>query len=238
MYTSTLEAPVLVVGAAHVVDVGAPLRRVLGGRALDAIAVELDSERAARVLAGKPEAAGGSDAPFFLRLWSVLQRRLGAQIGAGEAGAEMKAAADFAHEASLPLFLIDDPIRETLTSLLRSMSGRERVSLLVGALVGLLIPSRLVERQLDRYNEAPSDYLEEVRRVYPGVARVLLDDRNEHMADRLAEIRRRGYGRVAAVVGDAHVAGLAGALRRRGVPVETCSFGALRAVRGPSAGSS
>ncbi|HUI38683.1 MAG TPA: TraB/GumN family protein, partial [Thermoplasmata archaeon] len=180
--------------------------------------------------------------PFFVRLWGILQRRLGEDIGGGIAGAEMRTAARLAKERSIPLFLIDDPIRETLQNLIRSMSVRERISLLLGAVVGVFLPTRYVERQIDRYTESPADYLEEVRRAYPSVARVLLDDRNEHMAGRLGELRGRGYGRVVAVVGDAHLSGLADALKRRGIPVETVSLGTLMstdgAASGPAPGSS
>jgi pheromone shutdown protein TraB len=107
------------------------------------------------------------------------------------------------------------------------MDVRERVQLLVGGVAGLAVPSRMVERHLERYNEAPGDYLDEIRRAFPGVARVLLDERNEHMADRLGSLRASGFGRIAAVVGDAHLPGLADALRRRGIPVETVSLGEL-----------
>jgi pheromone shutdown protein TraB len=232
VYASTTQAPVLVVGAAHVVDLNAPLRALFGERTLDAIAIELDAERASHLLAPRSQGRSGSGGPLFLKLWALLQRRLGSSIGAGEPGAEMKTAADIARERSLPLFLIDDPIRETLARLVRSMSLRERVSIVAGAVIGLFVPSRLVEDQLETYTEAPSQYMEEVRKLYPTVARVLLDDRNEHMADRLTELRGRGYGRVAAVVGDAHVIGLADALRRRGVPVETVAFRELRGTKG------
>jgi pheromone shutdown protein TraB len=231
---STVQAPVLLVGSAHVVDLAGPLRATLGERTLDAVAVELDPERARTLLADASSAAappmrrGG---PFLLRLWAHLQRRLGQQIGAG-VGAEMREAAAFARDRRLPLFLIDDPIGQTIGRLFRSMDVRERVQLLVGGVAGLAVPSRVVERHLDRYDEAPGDYLDEIRRAFPGVARVLLDERNEHMADRLGSLRARGFGRIAAVVGDAHLHGLADALRRRGIPVETVSLGELR--RGPS----
>jgi len=239
MYASTMEGPVLLLGSAHVVDLDVPLRRELGRRVLDGVAVELDAERAASVLSEDPESPSGRPGgPFFVRLWGMLQKRLGEQIGGGVAGAEMRTAARFAREQGLPLFLIDDPIRETIGRLMRSMSVRERVSLLVGGIVGLVIPSRVVERQIDSYTESSEDFLQEVRRAFPQVARVLIDERNEHMADRLREIRRRGYGRVAAVVGDAHVPGLAQALRRRGIPVETVALGQLRASTAPSDGPS
>jgi pheromone shutdown protein TraB len=67
---------------------------------------------------------------------------------------------------------------------------------------------------------------------------VLIDDRNEHMADRLAELRARGFGRLAVVVGDAHVIGLRRALEHRGVPVETLPFRELRAATGSAPNAS
>ncbi|MGA7650788.1 MAG: hypothetical protein WBW40_08840, partial [Thermoplasmata archaeon] len=70
------------------------------------------------------------------------------------------------------------------------------------------------------------------------LARVLLDDRNEHMADRLVSLRQRGFGRMAVVVGDAHLEGLRTALVRRGLPSEVVRFSELRAATAPSPGSS
>ncbi|MCI4333474.1 MAG: TraB/GumN family protein [Thermoplasmata archaeon] len=231
VYSSTLEAPVLLLGAAHVVDLEGPIRSTLRNRPLDAIAVELDDERARALLTeGTPEASKGGG-PFFLRLWGVVQRRLGGELGSGIAGAEMRSAAALAKERGIPLLLIDDPIRETVARLIGSMSFRERILLVAGSVVGLVIPSRIVRQEIDRYAEAPDEYVDQLRQSYPGVARVLLDERNEHMAARLADARRNGYGRVAAVVGDAHIRGLADALHRRGVPTETVAFSDLRNVK-------
>jgi len=230
VFARTNEAPVLLLGAAHVVDLAGPLREALEGRTLDAVAVELDAERAAVLLAPEGTATRAAGAPLFARLWGSIQRRLGAEIGGGAPGDEMKIAAEVAKERDLPLFLIDDPIRVTLGNLVRTMPFKERVLLLASAVVGLFVPSRVVEREMDRYSESPEEYTQELRSTSPTLAKVLLDDRNEHMAQRLAELRTRGYGRVAAVVGDAHVAGLASSLRRRGVPVESISFRELRAA--------
>jgi pheromone shutdown protein TraB len=118
------------------------------------------------------------------------------------------------------------------------MPFKERVALLAGAVVALFVPARVVEREMDRYTAAPEAYTNELRKASPTVARVLLDERNEHMADRLTALRQRGYGRLAVVVGDAHVTGLKSALGRRGVPVEAISFAELRGATGPSPSSS
>jgi pheromone shutdown protein TraB len=238
VYASTAQTPVLLLGAAHVIDLNGPIRRALGDRVLDGIALELDRERADALFApGGGDRARPRGVPLVARLWGHLQRRLGAELGGG-AGEEMKVAASVARERDLPLFLIDDPIRATLTSLLAAMPMRERVSLLVGAVVGLFVPSRVVVREMDRYVEDPAEFASELRQASPTLAKVLLDDRNEHMADRLSSLRAQGYGRIAVVVGDAHLPGLSDALRRRGVPVESIAFHELRSATGPSPSSS
>ena len=233
MYASTTEGPVLLVGVSHVVDLEAPLRAVLGTRVLDGIAVELDAERAEALLAeGAPRRRSGG--PLFARLWSRVQLRLGDEIGGGPPGGEMRVAARVAKERGLPLFLIDDPIRATLLHLVRAMPFKERVQLLVGAFVGLFVPARVVRREMDRYANEPEAYTDELRRASPTLAHVLLDERNEHMAERLRQLRARGYGRIAVVIGDAHRTGLGSALHRRGIPVESIPFETLRAPTGRS----
>jgi pheromone shutdown protein TraB len=238
VYARTNESPVLLLGAAHVIDLSEPIRRTLADRVLDGIAVELDRERAEALLAPSQPAGGRARGiPLIARLWSHLQRRLGAELGGG-AGEEMKVAARIAQDRALPLFLIDDPIRATLASMLSAMPLGERVRLLVGAVVGLFVPARVVSREMDRYVQDPGEFGSELRRASPTLAKVLLDDRNEHMADRLADLRARGFGRLAAVVGDAHLPGLTDALHRRGVPVEAIAFRELRGATGPSSSSS
>jgi len=233
VYASTTEVPVLLVGVAHVVDLEAPLRAVLGTRVLDGIAVELDAERAEALLAeGEPRRRSGG--PLFARLWSRVQLRLGDEIGGGPPGGEMRVAARVAKERGLPLFLIDDPIRATLLNLVRAMPFKERVQILVGAFVGLFVPARVVRREMDRYANEPEAYTDELRRASPTLAHVLLDERNEHMAERLRQLRARGYGRIAVVIGDAHRTGLGSALHRRGIPVESIPFETLRAPTGRS----
>jgi pheromone shutdown protein TraB len=238
MYARTTESPVLLLGAAHVIDLSGPLRSVLSGRILDGLAVELDPERAGALFAPSSHPRDRSGLPLVTRLWGIIQRRLGSELGGGEAGAEMKVAALVAQERRLPLFLIDDPIRLTVLRLVRTMPAKERVQLLLGALVALFLPARLVTREMDRYAASPEEYTDQLRMASPTLARVLLDERNEHMAERLTLLRLQGYGRLAAVVCDAHLHGLAAALGRRGVAVESIPFAQLREFRGPSSAPS
>jgi pheromone shutdown protein TraB len=220
---------IVLLGSAHVVDLSGPIRERLGALPLQAVALELDAQRAA-VLEGPVGARSRKrgSVPILIRFWGVLQRRLGAELGQG-AGGEMRAAAQFAKEKNVPVFLIDDPFNLTVRRLLGSLSPSERVRLLLGAVLGLVIPARAVKRELDHYSEAPTDYTDQIRTTFPSVARVLIDERNEHMAGRIEEMWRRGIRQIAVVVGDAHVPGLAQELRKRQLPVETVSLGQLRA---------
>ncbi len=225
---------VVVLGVAHVVDLEAPLRAALGARALDGVALELDAQRAAVLLGppGGPRSTAG--APFVFRLWALVQRRLGSAIGGGDAGEEMRVAARIAQERRLPVFLVDDPLPATIAAFARALPFKERIGLLLTAVVGLFLPSRVVEGEMDRYAESPEEFTDELRRVSPVLAHLLLDVRNEHMAERIASIGVAGVPRLAVVVGDAHVPGLATALRTRGVDVETIPFRELRRTTAPS----
>lgn len=226
--TSSDPGRILLLGSAHVIDLSGPIRERLTAMPLQAVALELDPQRAA-VLQEHPGGEKGrrTSGPALIRLWGLLQRRLGSELGAG-AGGEMRAAAQFARERQLPVFLIDDPLNQTIRRLLGSLSPIERIRLLAGAMLGLVIPARMVQGELDHYSEAPTDYTDQIRDGFPTVARVLIDERNEHMAGRLEELFRRGLRHIAVVVGDAHVAGLAAELRKRQLPVETVSLGQLR----------
>lgn len=219
---------ILLLGSAHVIDLSGPIRDRLNALPLQAVALELDPQRAAVLEehdapAGRPLPPG----PPLIRIWGLLQRRLGAELGQG-AGGEMRAAAQFAREKRLPVYLIDDPFNATIRRLLGALSPYERVRLLAGAVLGLVIPARVVQGELTHYTEAPSDYTDQIRAGFPTVARVLIDERNEHMAGRLEEMWRRGLRHIAVVVGDAHVPGLAAELKKRQLPVETVTLGQLR----------
>jgi pheromone shutdown protein TraB len=171
---------------------------------------------------------------MIFRLWALVQRRLGAAIGGGDAGQEMRVAARFAQERSLPIFLVDDPIQATIATFVRTMPFKERVGLLVAAIAGLFLPTRVVEGEVERYAEHPEAFAEELRQTSPALAHLLLDLRNEHMADRIAALGRSGVPHLAVVVGDAHLPGLAAALRVREVEVETVPFRDLRRATAPS----
>ena len=85
-----------------------------------------------------------------------------------------------------------------------------------------------METELRRYQDDPAAAIEELKRQYPTVWRVVIDERDEKMAQ---AIRRGLTGKGVAVVGDGHVDGM---LRRlTDLDVSTYRLGDVRADRLP-----
>ncbi len=228
-----MEPSVTLVGTAHVVDLSSAIARVFGQVAPDAVALELDADRARVLFEPTPEGSRSRrrGVPLSFRLFARLERRLARSIGGGVAGAEMKAAWNEARARRLPVYLIDAPIGETVGRLLGELSVAERLRLLAIAAVGLLVPPRVVRRELGRYADDPAEYESELRVQQPALARILIDERNERMAAHLARLVESGARRLVAVVGDAHVPGLAEALAARGISVRPIRLAELATFR-------
>lgn len=210
---------ILLAGVAHVIDLKRALTQSLTDFQPAAVAIELDPDRMASLVekakGGRSEKGGGrSGAPLFLRLWANVQERLASELGEIP-GAEMLTAVEVARELKVPLFLIDDPLNQVAPRLASALSPKERVRLLVSSVIALFIPANLVKKELEEYSQDRESYVGAMREQFPTVARVLIDERNLHMAQRVQEIAR-SYERVAVVVGDAHVSGLQSLLQGSG----------------------
>ena len=131
----------------------------------------------------------------------------------------MLSAMDAAGSLNAPVFLVDDDAYLSLRRMFKEMGLREKLRFL-SALIP--VPSfrrkTTVEREISRYEENEEAYMEEFARYFPTAKRILIDERNMHMAERIYRIAER-YGRVAAVLGDAHLEGIAAILRKRGAEV-------------------
>lgn len=232
---------ITLVGVAHVVDLKADLARVMASTTPDAVAIELDATRAEALSArseakdrGEPDPAAQRRAgqPILLRMWAHMQDRLATQLG-DIPGAEMLEALHLAKARNVPCYLIDDPIQTVAPRLMQSLSGKERVQLLIASVIALVIPARVVEKQLQNYTEERGAYLEALRTQYPSVTRILIDERNLHMGQRLGDLAGR-HARIMAVVGDAHVTGLQEVLTKAGHPVDLVHLETLHpATAGP-----
>ena len=202
----------LLVGTAHVLELALPLERVLRTFNPGVVALELDRERWAALRAPMRPHRG----PLLLRLLASLQERLGEMLGAPP-GSDMLAAGRTAQRLGARVALVDLPIGPTLQRAWRALSWRERLAL-ARELAPLLAGADLLTTGLatDDNPIATGDFsreLAEFAHRFPSLQRELIDRRDHYMARRLVALLRDGQ-RVAAVVGEGHLAGLARRLDR------------------------
>ncbi len=210
-------------GVGHVFDLAPSIRDAIQRRAPKVVALELDPARFAFLMNRPPQ-------PVRLSVFGMLaqfQARIAEQYGV-QVGDEMVAAAKVAREMGCELALIDQDSRVTLARAWQSMSFAERVRLVVFAVSGLFVRRQRVEAELDRFYQDERGYLEQFAKELPTVKRVLIDERDAHMADALRQLHA-AKGEVVAVVGDGHVDGLQKLLQ--GTPLDVVRLREL--VRGP-----
>ncbi len=203
---------ITLLGVGHVFDLGASVRAAIQRRAPKVVALELDPARFAFLMNRTPRGAR----PSIFGLLAQFQSRIAEQYGV-EVGSEMVAAANAAREIGSEIALIDQDSRVTLSRAWQEMSFAERVRLVVFSISGLFVRKRRVEAELDRFYRDERGYVEQFAKELPTVKRVLIDERDAHMADALRQLHR-SKGEVVAVVGDGHVEGLGRLLQD--VPLE------------------
>lgn len=200
---------ITLVGVGHVFDIGEQVRQVILGEMPGAVCVELDPSRYHALK--NPGTRKGM--PPTYRLLSLFQRRMAKDFG-GELGSEMLAAIDTAKGAGITTLLIDADAGLLFNNLWQEMPLKERVLLFVSALTGLFASKKKVQKELDNFSENEEAYLEQFGKEFPTLKKVLIDDRNQLMAGRIAEAEAR-YINVVAVIGDGHVEGISAMLAPR-----------------------
>jgi pheromone shutdown-related protein TraB len=228
---------IVLVGTAHVSRESADLvREVIEREGPDAVCLELDPQRfealSERV---RWESLNLVELIRSKRLATLLanlvlasyQRRLGGRLGVVP-GAEMLEASRTAERLGIPVALCDRDVRITLRRAWASMSFW-RKSQLGGVLAASLFERpELSEADLRRLRDRDviSELMDELGSALPELKRVLIDERDAWLAERIRTTEGR---KIVAVVGAGHLAGMERALRDRRA-VDLAAFEAIPPV--------
>jgi pheromone shutdown-related protein TraB len=214
---------ILLVGTAHVSRESVALVRLVIERARpDRVCVELDEgrhkalaeERRFEELDLRQVLRERQLATLMMNLTlAAYQRQLGLQLGVAP-GTELLEATRVARELGCGVELCDRDVRVTLRRAWRAMSLWQRFMLLSALLGSLFERPQITEDELRalREEDVLSRLLRELGDAFPALKRVLIDERDTYLAERIARAEGR---RVVAVVGAGHVAGIRDALERR-----------------------
>lgn len=216
------ERDIILVGTAHISAESVQLvHQVIEEQRPDQVCIELD-ERRYQALVERTRWEGldlrqvirdRQLATLFLNfLLSSYQKRLGGKLGVMP-GSELLEAARSAEALGIPVVLCDRDIRVTLRRAWSALSFLDKSKLMASVLVGLFEEQQLDEEELRRIRQRDvlSELMNEIGRVMPALRRVLIDERDAYLAQRIRDTTGQ---KVVVVVGAGHVMGMRFALEQ------------------------
>jgi pheromone shutdown-related protein TraB len=201
------------IGVAHILPASlSEVEEIIERERPDVVAVELCPVRYLTLTQGvrRPgiaEIARSGPRVFLLGfLLTLLQDRFSHQTGM-PAGEEMLMAVRRAREVGARIELIDRDIGVTLQRLTDTMPWRERFRLFAELLMGFLPGGKRVEFKQLTEEQIVNRLLRELKQDSPTLYRVLIQERDDHMASKLVPLMSEGI-KVVCVVGAGHVPGI------------------------------
>ena len=145
---------------------------------------------------------------FIINLIAAyIEKKLGKLVGTSP-GDEMKTAINLVKEHKLSLALIDQDIEITLKKLAKAITWREKLRFVKEVIKGLITRKQQIE-PFDLRKVPPKKTIKKmislIRTTYPGVYKVLIEERNEVMAKNLYNlITKYPDKKIFAIVGAGH----------------------------------
>lgn len=207
---------VVLVGTAHVSQKSVNLvQDVITKERPDAVCIELDEKRFQALSDEQRWQKLDLKTVIKKRQLSTLmvsimmasyQKKLGDNLGVSP-GAELLAAARSAEESDVPIYLCDRDIRITLRRAWKSTSLFRKFYLLSSLIAGLFDSEEIDEEKLEelKNQDVLTELMAEMGDSLPEMKRVLIDERDIYMAERIKETPGQ---HVVAVVGAGHVKGI------------------------------
>jgi pheromone shutdown protein TraB len=231
---------ITLIGTGHIFDLSAALLSILDEKEPEIVGVELDPQRYQAILVRNTDPASYHAAkknlPFIYRMLAQFQESMAEQYGVN-AGDEMLFAIQYAHSHSLPVAFVDTNAQQLFTRMWKTMPFFEKLRLMFSGVAGLFVSKKRVEEELKNYQNHYDSYLQEIGKKFPTIKRALIDDRNEHMAQRLIELHGK-HQKIVVCVGDGHVPGISNLLVQKSVPFETIRLNELQNWKQPESDGS
>jgi pheromone shutdown-related protein TraB len=211
---------IILVGTAHVSRESVNLvRQVIERERPDTVCLELDSRRYEALsqqrywetLDLRQVIRKRQLATLLVNLvLSSYQKRLGMKLGVMP-GSELLEASLVAKELGIEVALCDRDIRITLRRTWAALSFYRKSMLLTLLLASLFERPELTEQEIDkiRQQDVLSEVLKELGDNMPELKRVLIDERDAYLAQKIRQVSGR---KVVAVIGAGHLAGMSQAI--------------------------
>ena len=218
---SLADKTVLLVGTAHISRQSADLvEQVIATEKPDTVCIELDEKRFAALANRKRWQNLDLKEIIRKKQLSILlvnlvlasyQKKLGGKLGVMP-GSELLRAARIAEENNIAVELCDREVRVTLRRAWHATSLWKKGYLIASLIASLFDTTELDEEKLTelRSKDVLSELMDELGNALPDTKRVLIDERDIFMAEK---IKAAAGGRIVAVVGAGHMDGIQRVIR-------------------------
>jgi pheromone shutdown-related protein TraB len=206
-------ARVKIIGTSHIAPESlAKVEKTIRELKPNIVAIELDRKRLYALLSKDKQTISFRDIKrvgfkgwLFALIGAWAERKLGAKVGVSP-GSEMLKAAALAHEVGAKTALIDQDIEITLKRFSKALTWKEKWRFAADLFKGAVL-KKGVKFDLSKVppQKLIEELIEDVRKRYPSVYQVLIQERNEYMAHKLFHIAKQyPEDTIVAVVGAGH----------------------------------
>ncbi len=214
---------ITLIGTGHVFNLSDALREIFDEKQPDILCVELDKQRYHGLLMKEADPEKYKEQtknqPIIYKMLSRFQDSMAEEYGV-IAGQEMLTTINYAQSHQKPIALIDMEARRMFSRMLKEMTIREKIKLALSGFGGFFVSKKRVEKELDRIQDNFDYYMKEIGNKFPTIKRILIDERNEYMKNKLVKANEE-FEKVIAVVGDGHIPGLLELLEKQDIEYET-----------------
>ena len=194
----------ILIGTGHVFRLGDTIEGIIDREMPDAVAVELDAARA-HILETSPNKSR-KYSNFLYRILAMTQTIIARKFNV-LAGEEMRAALHAARRNNIPLFYIDMNSDDVIRRLWASLSLRKKISFIASLFLIFFIGKKDIENSLEHFEEEAENVFDELEKTFPEIKHILIDERNEFMAEKIRELISM-TDKIVAVIGEGHIPGL------------------------------
>jgi pheromone shutdown-related protein TraB len=180
----------------------------------DIVALELDRPRLEALMSKAPRKLSlgsvrhiGLKGFIFSAIGAWAEKKLG-KIAGVSPGSEMKQAVKLAKKHGIKVSLIDQDIQITLSRLSKAITWKEKWNFLADMANGIFKRDQDLRFDLRIVPEKKliKKLVERLKKRYPNIHKVLIDERNKVLASRLARLMEAEPGKkILAIIGAGHV---------------------------------
>ncbi len=199
---------IIVVGVAHVIDLSEKIEKFIENERPDAVCIELDVNRLYFLLNNERPSGHG-----IFSILGKMQMDIAKEQNVVP-GEEMITAFKKAGSMGIDVYLIDRDINETVERI-KNIPFFEKLKLFLSVFYSIF-PSRK-RYSIDEMIKNERKMIEIMRKSYPHLSKILMDERENYMAEKIKEIKKE---KIIAFVGDGHIFGLKKIIDAQFIPLE------------------